>query len=916
MSGTLPAGNATSDERRARATFAKNAAFVLLLNRKPEGVGSVTPLSEAEQTALLQHAQTALETCNTAVEAFASFSGATYTQWQWRSKELLDYLIAYDLLRGAGVPVTTLGAATGRLQEFAGNLYAQSNRPFLGVGFYANVKNNHTLMTAAALGMAAIVLNDVVSTDPNRQPSNWINAGMYHIDNVLWEDAKRQSDPATVAGYAEGPYYFKYAFLNCLPFFRAMGNFLPAGSLPYTYGNTTRSIPNPYYDARYNRLYEWITAILMPDGRFPALEDSYIDMGMPELALTGNPRYVRPLALSHLSTSQLTTLTAQLRDVTVDMRAAYLAANVVPTASAAPALTALPQSGNLIFRSGADTLATYLHVYGKNGAALENSGGHNQGDASSFILHAYGQLLALDAGYLSYNRRNEVGNATNHNLLLVDGAGPLIGTTGAANDAPASIQNTFQTPQLAYGEVQTTYRQATIIRKTLFVRNTYFLLTDAITAPSEHTYTWQLHGYGLENGTAATGTFSGNLAAGEGTWLKNGVHLQAHVTATGNATTYDTATGSHELTYETPESHTTLLARKSGANTTQFLAALYPYTTTAPRISTTSTATTAGLVTQSGFTDVAFAQADTVLTSTTSALPESVQADGLVNFYSVDATGGFAQLFLQEGTTLLYGAATVVQASRRATISWEKTGLARYQGYASKPTTLLLTLAQSPRTVEGEGVEQFAYNTTSHQLSVTLSQASTFSVVTGASQPLPVTLTRFVAQRQPTGNVQLTWRTASEHSNSRFHVQRQVGAESFRTLDAITGRGTTTTATDYSFLDGAAPATQLYYRLQQEDQDGTITYSSVVAVEPMLADTRLHIAPVPAQDYLTISWANPAQKVRVRLLNNLGQTVLQQAFQHSTTLNISTLSPGIYYAVLVDEAGHMLTTSEKVVVSR
>ena len=49
------------------------------------------------------------------------------------------------------------------------------------------------------------------------------------------------------------------------------------------------------------------------------------------------------------------------------------------------------------------------------------------------MLHAQGQLLALDPGYLSYERRAEVGQATNHNLVLVDGAGPALGTPGAGS---------------------------------------------------------------------------------------------------------------------------------------------------------------------------------------------------------------------------------------------------------------------------------------------------------------------------------------------------------------------------------------------------------------------------------------------------------------------------------------------------
>jgi hypothetical protein len=68
-----------------------------------------------------------------------------------------------------------------------------------------------------------------------QQPQRWIDAAMWNIDNVLWKDAKRQSEPGIIAGYAESPYYFKYGFINCLPFIRAMGNFLPDNSLEYTF---------------------------------------------------------------------------------------------------------------------------------------------------------------------------------------------------------------------------------------------------------------------------------------------------------------------------------------------------------------------------------------------------------------------------------------------------------------------------------------------------------------------------------------------------------------------------------------------------------------------------------------------------------------------------------------------------------
>jgi hypothetical protein len=924
VQGTPPTDNTSASGRRARATWAKNAAFVVLIGQQPTGSSTLVALPEAQRTALISSTRAVLESLNPNVEAFASWSGATYTEWQWRSKELIDYLIAYDLLRGAGETPASLAASQAKLQDFAGSLYKQSTTAFMGVSFYGTIKNNHTLMTAAALGMAGVVLNEATSTDLTRQPATWAGAGLYHIDNVLWRDAQRQSDSTQVAGYAEGPYYCKYALLNCLPYFRALGNFLPDGRQAYAFGTSTRNIRNPYYDPKYARLYDWLTAIQMPDGRLPALEDSYVDMGMPELALTGQARYVNPMYFSKLSGTSMASAVAQLRDVTVDMRAAWLAAAIAPTPASHPALTVLPSSGNLIFRAGRDSMATYLHVYGRGGLAQANAGGHSQGDASSFILQSQGQLLALDPGYLSYNRRAEVGQASNHSLVLVDGAGPAIGTAGAGSPAMSGIQHTFETPQLSYGEVTTAYQQASITRKTLFVRNAYFLLADAVSAAAPHTYTWQLHGYGLAGGTAATGTFADSLTMKhQGTWQKNGVSLLAHVTSTGGAsTTYTTATNIHEITYNTAENHTTLLVQSPKTAQTQFLAALCPYTTPPPAFATTNQTTTAGLAaTSEQFVDVAFAQADTLLSAnTTDPGLRTVQADGLLNFYSATPAGDFAQLFVQAGTILRADTMLLLRASRRADISWQRTSSARYDGYASQATALTLSLGTAPATVTGPAVASYAYNASRQQLQVVLSDASAFGVTlaTAATQPLPVVLTSFAGQRQGAA-VLLSWRTASEVGSQGFEVQRQAtAATGFETIGFVASTGSATRPASYTFRDGLAPAAGAYYRLRQLDQQGAVSYSPVVAAGalPAATATLLPVHPQPAHDVLQVQLAGNTSEVTLQLFDGLGRVVRRLRAQQQAQLDVSMLTPGLYYLVAYDAAGQPLAGRQKVVIGR
>ncbi|AWM33123.1 FG-GAP repeat domain-containing protein [Hymenobacter nivis] len=94
--------------------------------------------------------------------------------------------------------------------------------------------------------------------------------------------------------------------------------------------------------------------------------------------------------------------------------------------------------------------------------------------------------------------------------------------------------------------------------------------------------------------------------------------------------------------------------------------------------------------------------------------------------------------------------------------------------------------------------------------------------------PLPVTLTAFTGQATARANV-LRWATASEKNSARFVIERAVGAE-FVAVGSVAAAGSSS-ALSYEFADatGLAAGTA-YYRLRQEDPDGTVAYSPVVAI--------------------------------------------------------------------------------------
>lgn len=733
-----PSDNTNTSNQRARATIAQNAAFVYYIDRKYDGAWNPIPLSAAEKDALLTKCLGLLENINTTVEQITLFQPDAYTNWQWRSKMIIHFMCAYDLLKGAGVPDPQLQNARNKLIEYARNLYREANRSVLGFTFFDVVKNNHTLMTTCALGVAAVVLNDHVSADPNAQPANWLQSALYHTDNVLWRDPSRNSEPDTLAGYAEGTYYTKYWLINGLPFFRGMGHFAPDINFTATYKGNSRSIRNPWYDPSYENIYEWIARTRLPDGKMPPLEDSYWNRPFLELALTGKPQFHWKIYNGMLGSAEH--YNATLNDV-FDLRSHYVAANTpLQTQENRNLFQALPVSGNLVFRSSWGPEAVYMHVNGQNGLMRESAGGHGQADASAFLCYAYGQHLALDAGYLSYAERGKVINANNHNMILVDGTcAPPAGSVGVTGDADAYIEKALDTPRLDYGKVTTAYCNTQIARHFLFIDGRYFLQSDFISSPTAQSFTWQLHGHGLENGNATTGIFLRDFANNQATWQKQGVSLLAHITAQNQLTQIDTASKPHELGYNNPINHTVLLATKTGEKNTLFVAGLYPYKNEAPALITNLSGLPSGLTGVQAINNGKKEQFYAQLAPNNQAIPPALTTledtaflNGALSFISHTLDGDFLQGFVQNGNRLWVGHKKWMQSQKNLDMALQKLTDSTYYAYASQKDTLHFFMPQPVRSVIGPNVLDWAYNCATQLLSVTLNQGGAFTLLIGS----------------------------------------------------------------------------------------------------------------------------------------------------------------------------------------
>lgn len=175
---------------------------------------------------------------------------------------------------------------------------------------------------------------------------------------------------------------------------------------------------------------------------------------------------------------------------------------------------------------------------------------------------------------------------------------------------------------------------------------------------------------------------------------------------------------------------------------------------------------------------------------------------------------------------------------------------------------------------------------------------------------IPVELLSFTAEMN-NGLVTLNWETATETNNRGFEIQRKTGNYDWQTIGFVSGKGTTTQMSNYSYNDnpvGINNYAKIVYRLKQMDYDGKVNYSKEINVEFTGAPKTFALEqnyPNPFNPSTTIRFAVPSDsKVKVVVYNLTGEVVkelvneVKSAGYHETTFNTNlglSLSSGIYF---------------------
>jgi hypothetical protein len=176
--------------------------------------------------------------------------------------------------------------------------------------------------------------------------------------------------------------------------------------------------------------------------------------------------------------------------------------------------------------------------------------------------------------------------------------------------------------------------------------------------------------------------------------------------------------------------------------------------------------------------------------------------------------------------------------------------------------------------------------------------------------PLPVRLAKFDASLE-NNNVLLQWNTTEEVNFSHFEVEKSSNAKKWNTVSNIVSNP----GGSYQFLDSnLSGMTMIYYRLKMVDRDNSYAYSSIKSISVRNLESSVYLYPNPVATILNISNLDMKSVSNVKVYDLLGALKLDSSAFRGNTLDITSLTNGLYIINFNLKSG--TSFSQKIVVKK
>ncbi len=175
---------------------------------------------------------------------------------------------------------------------------------------------------------------------------------------------------------------------------------------------------------------------------------------------------------------------------------------------------------------------------------------------------------------------------------------------------------------------------------------------------------------------------------------------------------------------------------------------------------------------------------------------------------------------------------------------------------------------------------------------------------------LPVELLSFTAKNKGGYNF-LEWQTAGGINADYFEIERSNDSRNFEAIDIVNGAAGSAPTHSYYFIDQHPLNGMNYYRLRQADDNGTFTYSQIIAVTSQApGNFSINIYPNPGNGQITVTSSAIIDEITIS--NAAGQIIYRKR-SNEKNLFLQLRETGVFF-IQITTANQ--TTTKKITVCR
>lgn len=160
---------------------------------------------------------------------------------------------------------------------------------------------------------------------------------------------------------------------------------------------------------------------------------------------------------------------------------------------------------------------------------------------------------------------------------------------------------------------------------------------------------------------------------------------------------------------------------------------------------------------------------------------------------------------------------------------------------------------------------------------------------------LPVELLSFSVSVNERKEAVLNWATGYEMNTDKFVIQKSNDGILFKEIEQIKAQGESNIVQNYSYIDKTPDEGDNFYRFQQLDMDGTMTYSDVKSIYiESVKGVRIYPNPLNVQQQLYIE-SDSELPLQFELFTIQGVSIMKEEVLSQQSLDFSHLLNGVYF---------------------